>query len=167
MPRWLKVATAAVVPSLAGGMAWWTCAAGGLGLDVTSIVVGLVVLLPGTPLAIWAGQADRRARPLPAPKGDPRPVPAVIGEVPREPKAFQPRSELGERVHQVFAARHVAAAWLPNSGYAAMPTTRRPWRAKSEAGSRSGVSRTWSWPTTRRIPTCSRRCSPRTAGHAY
>ena len=43
---------AAVLPSMAGVVAWWLCVANGLGLDATSIVVGLVVLLPATPLAI-------------------------------------------------------------------------------------------------------------------
>ncbi|MFC4122097.1 tetratricopeptide repeat protein [Nonomuraea zeae] len=100
---------AAVVPSMAGVTAWWICAAGGLGLDITSIVVGLVVLLPGTPLAIWAGQAESNPGPLPAPKSDLHPMPAVIGEVPREPKAFEPRPELSARVEQVFSARQVAA----------------------------------------------------------
>ncbi|MEV0390526.1 tetratricopeptide repeat protein [Nonomuraea sp. NPDC050643] len=109
MPRWPKVVIAAVVPSMAGVTAWWICAVGGFGLDITSIVVGLVVLLPGTPLAIWAGQAGSNTSPLPAPKNDLRPIPAVIGEVPREPKAFEPRPDLSERVEQVFSVRHVAA----------------------------------------------------------
>ncbi|GAA1262345.1 hypothetical protein GCM10009609_26680 [Pseudonocardia aurantiaca] len=95
MLRWLKVVIAAVLPSMAGVVAWWICVANGLGLDATSIVVGLVVLLPATPLAIWAGQAESRTGSPPAPKGDAPQVPAVIGEVPREPKAFQPRSDLG------------------------------------------------------------------------
>lgn len=109
MPRWVKVVIAAVLPSMAGVLAWWICVAHGLGLDTTSIVVGLVVLLPATPLAIWAGQTEPGISPVPAPKGGPRPVPAVIGDVPHEPKAFQPRTDLSERVDKVFSARHVAA----------------------------------------------------------
>ncbi|MFB4284527.1 tetratricopeptide repeat protein [Nonomuraea sp. MTCD27] len=109
LPRWLKVVIAALLPSTAGVVAWWICVAHGLGLDTTGIVVGLVVLLPGTPLAIWAGQPVPSAGPPPAPKSDPRPVPAVIGDVPREPKAFQPRPDLSERIDKLFSASHTAA----------------------------------------------------------
>ncbi|MGW0199916.1 tetratricopeptide repeat protein [Nonomuraea sp. NPDC003201] len=105
MPRWLKVVIAATLPSTAGVLAWWICVANGLGLDSTSIVVGLVVLLPGTPLAIWAGQAEPGAGPPPGSKRDPR----TVGDVPREPKAFQPRSDLSERIDKLFAARRTAA----------------------------------------------------------
>ncbi|MEV5495133.1 tetratricopeptide repeat protein [Nonomuraea fuscirosea] len=109
MPHWLRVAIAAVVPSTAGVLAWWICVARGLALDTTSIVVGLVVLLPGTPLAIWAGQSKPGTGPAPVPDDDRRSAPAVIGEVPREPKAFQPRPDLSERIDEVFSARHAAA----------------------------------------------------------
>ncbi|MEU8358988.1 tetratricopeptide repeat protein [Nonomuraea sp. NPDC048882] len=109
MPHWLKVTIAAVVPSTAGVLAWWICVARGLALDTTSIVVGLVVLLPGTPLAIWAGQAKPNTGPEPAPEADRRSAPAVIGEVPREPKAFQPRPDLSKRIDKVFSGHHAAA----------------------------------------------------------
>ncbi|MFD0479229.1 hypothetical protein ACFQ0B_71970 [Nonomuraea thailandensis] len=106
MPRWIRVVIAAVLPSAAGVLAWWVCVTYGLGLDTTSIVVGLVVLLPATPLAVWAGQAGAG----PATRKDSsRPVPAVIGDVPREPKAFQPRAELGERIDEMISAPRVAA----------------------------------------------------------
>lgn len=105
MPRRLKVVIAATLPSMAGLLAWWICAAQSLALDITGIVVGLVVLLPGTPLAIWAGQPE----PDTGPARGATPAPAVIGDVPREPKAFQPRPELSERVGTMFSARHPAA----------------------------------------------------------
>ncbi|AQZ65759.1 Putative ATP/GTP-binding protein [[Actinomadura] parvosata subsp. kistnae] len=99
MPRWSKIVIAATLPSTAGVLAWWICVANGLGLDTTSIVVGLVVLLPGTPLAIWAGQAEPDTGP---PVSGSRPAPAVIGDVPREPRAFQPRAQLSERIDQLL-----------------------------------------------------------------
>ncbi|WP_431918728.1 tetratricopeptide repeat protein [Nonomuraea jabiensis] len=105
MPRWLKVVIAATLPSTAGVLAWWICVANGLGLDSTSIVVGLVVLLPGTPLAIWAGQPVPGNGPPSGSKRDPR----TVGDVPREPKAFQPRSDLSERIDKLFSARRTAA----------------------------------------------------------
>ncbi|WP_327584627.1 tetratricopeptide repeat protein [Nonomuraea sp. NBC_00507] len=129
MPRWGKVTIAAVLPLMAGVVAWWLCAAQGLDLDTTGIVIGLVVLLPATPLAIWAGQPTPAgsAQSNPAEPGSlrengsppasgasasrvigemphARPVPAVIGDVPREPKAFQPRPPLRERVESLMAA---------------------------------------------------------------
>ncbi|WP_433479243.1 tetratricopeptide repeat protein [Spirillospora sp. CA-142024] len=96
MPRWGKVSIATVLPLAAGALAWWVCAVIGVDPDASGIVVGLVVLVPGTPLVIWAGQAEAS----PAPRS--RPVPAVIGDVPREPRAFQPRPDLLASIEAVF-----------------------------------------------------------------
>jgi tetratricopeptide (TPR) repeat protein len=107
MPRWLKVTMAAVLPLAAGALAWWICVARGLNLDTTGIIVGLVVLLPGTPLAIWAGQLDPTTGATNADLAQehpPRPVPGVIGDVPREAKAFQPRAGLLKRVEEIYSA---------------------------------------------------------------
>jgi tetratricopeptide (TPR) repeat protein len=113
MPRWLKVVIATMLPSGAGALAWWICVTSGLGLDTTGIVVGLVVLLPGTPLAIWAGQhSEPAARSLTAGFASAdrlRPAPRLIGDVPREPKAFQRRQGLSERVDEAFSGSEPAA----------------------------------------------------------
>jgi tetratricopeptide (TPR) repeat protein len=112
MPRWFKVTIAAVLPLAAGALTWLICVARGLDLDATGIIVGLVVLLPGTPLAIWAGQPDPTtgaANTDLAQEHPPRPVPGVIGDIPREPKAFQPRPELLKRVVDIYSVDHAAA----------------------------------------------------------
>lgn len=111
MARWIRIVIATAVPLAAGGLAWWLCAREGLDLDTTGIVVGLVVLLPATPLGIWAGQDPARSRTSEAPVLDladrtvarAESAPAVVGDVPREPKAFQPRPGLRERIEEIFA----------------------------------------------------------------
>ncbi|WP_433469469.1 hypothetical protein [Spirillospora sp. CA-128828] len=57
MPRWGKVSIATVLPLAAGAPAWWVCAVTGVDPNASGTVVSLVVLVPGTPLVIWAGQA--------------------------------------------------------------------------------------------------------------
>ncbi|MBO3749986.1 tetratricopeptide repeat-containing protein [Streptosporangiaceae bacterium NEAU-GS5] len=112
MPRWVKLAIAAVVPSVAGALAWWICATRGLGLDVTSIVVGLIVLLPATPLGIWASQAQpgADARTI-APPASPA-APALIGDLPRAPRAYQPRRDLHDRIEKALADTRPAVCAL-------------------------------------------------------
>jgi tetratricopeptide (TPR) repeat protein len=104
LPRWFKTMAATVLPLAAGALAWGTCAATGIDGNATGIIVGLVVLVPGTPLAIWAGQSES----VPSRRGAPRPVPAVIGDVPREPRAFQPRPDLQNRVQEIFVRGRAA-----------------------------------------------------------
>lgn len=98
--RRVRVLIATVVPLAAGALAWWGCVASGVDLDTTGIIVGLVVLLPATPLAIWAGSST-----------DPEPVASLasiarleIGEVPRQPRAFQRRPQLRGRIDEILAA---------------------------------------------------------------
>lgn len=97
--RRIRVLIATVVPLAAGALAWWGCVASSVDLDTTGIIVGLVVLLPATPLAIWAGSST-----------DPEPVaPAAtarleIGEVPRQPRAFQHRPQLRDRIDEILDA---------------------------------------------------------------
>jgi tetratricopeptide (TPR) repeat protein len=94
LTQWVKVAVATVVPLASGAGAWVLCSVLGVGSDTTGIVVGLVVLLPGTPLAIWAGQSDGDTTTT----AEVLPAPAVIGDIPREPKAFRRRPALQQQV---------------------------------------------------------------------
>lgn len=103
MPRWEKVTIATVLPLAAGALAWWVCAMVGVDPNAAGIVVSLVVLVPGTPLVIWAGQTED------PPARRPRPVPAAIGDVPREPRAFQPRADLLAGIEEVFRDGGAAA----------------------------------------------------------
>ncbi len=106
MTHRLKIVVATVIPLAAGAVSWLICASLGLDGDTTGIVVGLVVLLPGTPLAIWAGQPAEDA---PAESGRSSPaVPLVIGDLPREPKAFQQRSALQQQLAGIFSPDGVA-----------------------------------------------------------
>ncbi|GAA4042394.1 hypothetical protein GCM10022248_06100 [Nonomuraea soli] len=72
-------------------------------LDTTGIVVGLVVLLPATPLAIWAGAGESRRAPVREPVR-PEGGAAAIGEVPRRPRAFQQRPGLRDRIEEILAS---------------------------------------------------------------
>ncbi|HEU5027331.1 MAG TPA: tetratricopeptide repeat protein [Spirillospora sp.] len=103
MPRWEKVTIATVLPLVAGALAWWVCTMAGFDPNAAGIVVSLVVLVPGTPLVIWAGQMED------SPTRPPRPVPAAIGDVPREPRAFQPRADLLAGIEKVFREGGAAA----------------------------------------------------------
>lgn len=103
VPRWEKVTIATVLPLAAGALAWWMCTMVGVDLNAAGIVVSLVVLVPGTPLVIWAGQTEA------SPTQRPRPVPAAIGDVPREPRAFQPRADLLARIEEVLREGGAAA----------------------------------------------------------
>jgi hypothetical protein len=71
VPRWGKIVIATVLPLGAGALAWWACALIGVDPNAAGIVVSLVVLVPGTPLVIWAGQPEAPSAPRP------RPVPTV------------------------------------------------------------------------------------------
>ncbi|MFI6477923.1 tetratricopeptide repeat protein [Nonomuraea sp. NPDC050663] len=98
-----RVLIATLAPLATGGLAWWACVAGGMDLDTTGIVVGLVVLLPATPLAIWAGAGEpRRAAARETVK--PADGIAAIGEVPCRPRAFQPRPDLRDRMEDILAS---------------------------------------------------------------
>ncbi|WP_433250409.1 tetratricopeptide repeat protein [Actinomadura nitritigenes] len=99
----MKVTIATVLPLAAGALAWWMCAMVGVDPNAAGIVVSLVVLVPGTPLVIWAGQTEA------SPAQRPRPVPAAIGGIPREPRAFQPRPDLLARIEEVFREGGAAA----------------------------------------------------------
>ncbi|MEU6783044.1 tetratricopeptide repeat protein [Nonomuraea angiospora] len=106
------VATA--VPLAAAGTAWWICWSSGLDLDGTGIVVGLTSLVFGTPLAIWAGRGKEGTvveasapanviveppdkipvEPASLPIAETVSLPALVGTLPREPRAFQHREDL-------------------------------------------------------------------------
>ncbi|MFI6812584.1 tetratricopeptide repeat protein [Nonomuraea sp. NPDC050328] len=115
MPRWLKIALAALLPSVAGAVVWGLGERLGADLDRVGILVGLV----GSPLGFVLGWWTSRETPQPvetspaAPSTRPMaPVarpPLCLGEVPRAPRAFQPRQALRARIDAVFAAGGRAA----------------------------------------------------------
>ncbi|MGP3965343.1 tetratricopeptide repeat protein [Nonomuraea sp. 3N208] len=95
--RRVRVLIATVVPLSAGALAWWGCVVGGVDLDTTGIIVGLVVLVPATPLAIWAGAGAEPERVASTTRLE-------IGEVPRRPRAFQRRPQVRGRIEEILAA---------------------------------------------------------------
>ncbi|MFD1940381.1 tetratricopeptide repeat protein [Nonomuraea mangrovi] len=92
MPRWSKFALSALVPPFFGAVVWAWGERAGMDLDRIGLLVGLL----GGPLgllAVWWTAPEPGSGPaLGAGSWD------VVGEVPRRPRAFQPRHGLRARL---------------------------------------------------------------------
>jgi tetratricopeptide (TPR) repeat protein len=115
----MKLTLAAGAPSVLGGAIWFFGELSGVDLDRVGILVGLAGGPVGFVLGWWISADGERQRPaasaeplvnsLPTPAAvQTSSVPVEIGDVPREPKAFQRRPKLYAKIEEIFEAGRAA-----------------------------------------------------------